>query len=73
MGNHELNNLALGNLKRTQGELVFGHHLQIIRLNGRQKVLLAKLIEDVGGHDLAELLAQEVHGLPMNPFGAVGL
>lgn len=38
---HELNNLALGNLKRTQGELVFSHHLQIIRLNGRQKVLLA--------------------------------
>lgn len=41
LGNRELDNLALGNLKRTQGELVFGHHLQIIRLNGCQQVLLA--------------------------------
>lgn len=52
---------------------MYGYHLQVIRLNGRQQVLLAKLVEDVRGHDLAELLTQEVHGLPMNPFGAVRL
>lgn len=48
-------------------------HLQIIGLNGCQQVLLGKLVQDIRGHDLTEIFTQEVHGLSMNPFRAVGL
>lgn len=36
-------------------------------------MLLAELIENVRGHDLAELLTQEVQGLAVDPLGAVRL
>lgn len=36
-------------------------------------MLLAQLVENVRGDNLAELLAEEVHCLPVNPLGAIGL
>lgn len=48
-------------------------YLQVVRLNGTKEVLLAQLVQNVRGDHLAELLAQEVHGLPVDPLGAVRL
>lgn len=36
-------------------------------------MLLAQLVQNVRGDHLAELLAQEVHRLPVDPLGAVRL
>lgn len=36
-------------------------------------MLLAEVIQDIRGDDLTELLAEEVHGLPVDPLGAVRL
>lgn len=48
-------------------------YLQVVRLNGTEEMLLAQLIQDVRADHLAELLAQEVHRLPVDPLGAVRL
>lgn len=36
-------------------------------------MLLAKLVENIRRNNLAELLAEEVHGLPVDPLGAIRL
>lgn len=48
-------------------------YLKVVRLNCAEEVLLAELVENIGGDNLTEFLAEEVHGLPVDPLGAVRL
>lgn len=48
-------------------------YLEVVGLNSAEEVFFAELVEDVRGDDLAELLTEEVHGLPVDPLGAVRL
>lgn len=54
------------------GDVLFSY-LEVVRLNCAEKMFFAKVIKNIRGDNLAELLTEKVHCLPVDPLGAIRL